>query len=84
MKQLLWTHCVVGIVVMGLAGCGGHEGGMIDLSENPYQVTESEQQAMNRANRAPDEPTEDGDGTEDSATENANDPAAGDGQDGDQ
>ncbi|WP_182866817.1 hypothetical protein [Stieleria mannarensis] len=32
-----------------LAGCGGHEGGVVDvpLNENPYQISEQEQRAMN-------------------------------------
>ena len=42
-----------------LTGCGnGHPGGPIDTSENPFQVTESEQQRMNAANRVSEEAIE--------------------------
>ena len=32
-----------------MIGCGGHEGGVVDvpLNENPYQISDQEQQAMN-------------------------------------
>ncbi|MEM6470132.1 MAG: hypothetical protein AAF802_11300 [Planctomycetota bacterium] len=50
-----------------LTGCGnGHEGGPIDTSENPFQVSDSEQQRMNAANRVPDDVIEqasEGDGS---------------------
>ena len=50
---------LVGIALVAMlvasVGCGGHEGGAIDISENPYQVTEAEQAQMNRANQAPEE-----------------------------
>ena len=41
---LLWS-----VLLVSVMGCGGHEGGVIEIppGENPYQLTEQEQQAMN-------------------------------------
>ena len=37
------------LTLAGMIGCGGHEGGVVDvpLNENPYQISDQEQQAMN-------------------------------------
>ncbi|MEO1615948.1 MAG: hypothetical protein AAFV88_08880 [Planctomycetota bacterium] len=45
-----------GVTFSAMAGCGSnHQGGPIDVSENPYQVSEAEQARMNASNRVPDE-----------------------------
>ncbi len=55
MKRSIALFSIVAGSLLFLSGCGGHEGGVIDTSENPYQVTESEQNRMNAANQAPEE-----------------------------
>ena len=47
-RFLLPCGCAL-LTLAGLVGCGGHEGGVVDvpLSENPYQISEQQQQAMN-------------------------------------
>lgn len=51
MKRFLFPACCIAGSLVTLAGCGGHEGGVIDvpLNENPYQISEQEQRAMNAA-----------------------------------
>lgn len=49
MKRLLLACSFACSTMFALVGCGGHEGGVVDipLSENPYQISEREQQAIN-------------------------------------
>ena len=49
MRRFVLVSLVAFLGAVGLSGCGGHEGGVIDvpLEENPYQITDSEQEAMN-------------------------------------
>lgn len=51
MRRFLVTCCMACLTATAIAGCGGHEGGVVDipLSENPYQVSDQEQRAMNAA-----------------------------------
>ena len=51
MKLTVFSTSVLVVVLIAAIGCGGHEGGVIDIppGENPYQLTEQEQQAMNAA-----------------------------------
>ncbi|WP_147870373.1 hypothetical protein [Stieleria maiorica] len=49
MKTLILSGGMACGFLVLLAGCGGHEGGVVDvpLNENPYQISEQEQRAMN-------------------------------------
>ncbi|WP_372898154.1 hypothetical protein [Stieleria sp.] len=49
MKSFLLATGLVCLSMVVMTGCGGHEGGVIDvpLNENPYQISEQEQRAMN-------------------------------------
>ena len=49
MKRLVLACTIACSSMFVLSGCGGHEGGVVDvpLSENPYQISEREQQAIN-------------------------------------
>lgn len=49
MRRFVLATAVAFLGVIGFTGCGGHDGGVIDvpLEENPYQITEAEQAAMN-------------------------------------
>ena len=49
MRRVLLVASFAFLCVAVLSGCGGHEGGVIDvpLEENPYQVSEQEQRAIN-------------------------------------
>ncbi len=49
MKRSIAILGIAFLALLGIPGCGGHEGGVVDipLSENPYQVSEQEQRSMN-------------------------------------
>ncbi|QDV83962.1 hypothetical protein [Planctomycetes bacterium TBK1r] len=49
MRSLLLAAGLVCLSMVVMTGCGGHEGGVVDvpLNENPYQISEQEQRAMN-------------------------------------
>ncbi|PAY15355.1 hypothetical protein CKO51_32260 [Rhodopirellula sp. SM50] len=49
MRSFLLAAGLVCLSMVVLTGCGGHEGGVVDvpLNENPYQISEQEQRAMN-------------------------------------
>ncbi len=46
---MLLAAGLVCLSMVVMTGCGGHEGGVVDipLNENPYQISEQEQRAMN-------------------------------------
>ncbi|MEO1529194.1 MAG: hypothetical protein AAFX06_27555 [Planctomycetota bacterium] len=78
MKLLSFTLVALSAL---LVGCGGHSGGTLDipLDQNPYQVSDSEQAAMDGSNQVPEVflETEEEDGTGDgeaSAGEPAEEP----------
>ena len=49
MKPSQLSVLTICLVFCCIVGCGGHEGGVIDLppDQNPYQLTDQEQRAMN-------------------------------------
>ena len=51
MRRILMSCSLACLCAAGFVGCGGHEGGVVDvpLSENPYQLSDQEQRAMNAA-----------------------------------
>ncbi|MCA9139057.1 MAG: hypothetical protein KDB00_19930 [Planctomycetales bacterium] len=51
MRRFLTTCTFACLSGVAFVGCGGHEGGVIDipLDQNPYQVSDQEQRAMDAA-----------------------------------
>ena len=53
MSKFSWCFVAVGLsIFLSLTGCGGRSGGELEMppvSENPYQITAEQQEAMDQS-----------------------------------